>query len=95
MHMATTNALSHDQYPADICVHYSVADESVGYSASGNEWQDLQIIHNLFMSDPHDAKTCQRALNHSCPIVSNKFTEIGIGIVYYQGGTWVTEIFLG
>jgi uncharacterized protein YkwD len=94
VHMASMGLISHDQFPADICVASSAAGENVGQFSSGNELTDLQQIHNLMMSENHDAATCASQTNHACNILSASFHQIGIGIYFNVNTTWLTEDFL-
>jgi hypothetical protein len=91
-HMAQTNVLAHDQFPADICGGSYPIGENIGEWRSGNELTDLEDIHSLMMSEPH-SPGCTG--NHACNILSTQFHAVGIGIVYSNGTTWLTTDFLG
>jgi hypothetical protein len=96
VHMAQIGQISHDQFPDDICVAQYPIGENVGQSRSGDEFHDLQIMHNMMMSEPHDASTCSYYTNHACNILNSQFHQVGIGLyVGSDGGTWLTENFLG
>lgn len=82
-------------FPTNICVATSTAGENVGQFSSGNELNDLQQIHNLMMSEQHDAAYCSTYINHACNLLSGSFHQVGIGIYYNAGRTWLTEDFLG
>ncbi|HEY8685379.1 MAG TPA: hypothetical protein VIO57_07220, partial [Chloroflexota bacterium] len=93
VHMSQVGSISHDQFPADICIPYQTAGENVGESASGNELTDLQNLDNLMMSEPHDPTTCSTTVNHACNTINPKFTQVGIGIYYINNTTWLSEDF--
>lgn len=81
-------------FPNNICVATSSAGENVGQFSSGNELNDLQQIHNLMMSEQHDATYCATYINHACNLLSASFHQVGIGIYFNAGRTWLTEDFL-
>jgi uncharacterized protein YkwD len=93
VHMAALGAISHDQFPADICVAYSTAGENVGEAGYGNELTDLQQLDQSMMSEPHDATTCSTTGNHACNIINPAFHQVGIGIYNVNNQTWLTEDF--
>lgn len=94
VHMAQMGQISHDQFPADICVPYSYTGENVG-EMGGNELSAIQWIHNTMMSEPHDPATCASSTNHACNILSPSFTQVGIGLYFDGSITWYTTDFLG
>lgn len=91
VHMAQVGYISHDQFPADICVSVSAAAENVGMMGSGNELQDLQGIHSEMMSEPY---TPGCTGSHVCNLLSSQYRHVGIGIYYVNNATWLTENFL-
>ncbi len=94
-HMAATDVLAHDQFPADICVSpIRAAGENIGY-ATGPVQQALQTIHSQMMAEPHDAAYCASGSNHACSILSSAYSSVGVGIVTVNGTTWMTVDFLG
>ncbi len=93
VHMAQMGAISHDQFPADICVGFSIAGENVGEAGYGNELTDLQKLDNLMMSEPHTVATCSTTTNHACNILNTAFHQVGIGIYNANNTTWLTEDF--
>jgi uncharacterized protein YkwD len=96
VHMAQQGQISHDQWPNDVCTGNYPIGENVGQSRSGDESKDLQIMHNMMMSEPHDAATCASFVNHACNIINPQYHQVGIGLyVAPDGGTWLTENFLG
>jgi len=93
VHMSQVGSISHDQFPADICVPFQMAGENVGMDGSANEASNLQALDSLMMGEPHDAYTCAHTVNHACNILSSAYHQIGIGIYYASNGTWLTEDF--
>jgi hypothetical protein len=91
--MASAGAISHDQFPADICIAYSAAGENVGEAGYGNELTDLQQLDQSMMSEPHDTTTCSATGNHACNIINPAFHQVGIGIYNVNNQTWLTEDF--
>jgi len=90
VHMQQMGAISHDQFPADICISYSTAGENVGEDGSGNELGDLQWLDQAMMGEPH-SPGCTG--NHACNIISTAYHQVGIGIYNINGTTWLTEDF--
>lgn len=91
VHMAEIGQISHDQFPADICISYMTAGENVGEANTGSEWGDLTELDSLMMSEPH-SPGCTG--NHACNIISASFHQVGIGIYRSAAGTtWLTEDF--
>ncbi len=82
-------------FPNNFCVRTGALGQNVGEYASGNELSDLQAMHNLMMSEPHDPATCASTVDHACNILSAGFHQIGIGIYVSGGATWLTEDFIG
>jgi Pro-kumamolisin, activation domain len=93
VHMASLGAISHDQFPADICIAYSMAGENVGQAGYGNELTDLQKLDQSMMSEPHDPTTCSTTGNHACNTINPGYHQVGIGIYYINNQTWLTEDF--
>ncbi len=81
-------------FPQDICFRYTHAGENVGQAPGGNVLHDLRVLHHMMMAQPHDRATCATVRNHACNILSRAFHELGIGIYYAHGRTWLTESFL-
>lgn len=94
VHMATVNAISHDQFPSDVCIPWMSVGENVGmsrsYYAGGTELTDLRTIDQQMMSEPH---TPGCAGNHACNILNPGYHTVGIGIDYVNNTTWLTEDF--
>jgi uncharacterized protein YkwD len=90
VHMASVGSISHDQFPADICVSYMTAGENVGEAGFGTETADLNWLDSSMMSEPHSVG-CSG--NHACNIISPSFHQVGIGIYRVNNVTWLTEDF--
>jgi len=94
VHMAAMNAISHDQFPADVCIPWSSVGENVGMSqsfgAGGTELTDLRTIDQQMMSEPHPPGCTG---NHACNILNPGYHTVGIGIDYVNNTTWLTEDF--
>ena len=82
-------------FPRDICISSRGAAENVGVAASGNEMADLIALNAMMLSEPHSRKACHAVINHACNILSAAFHQVGIGIYYADGATWLTEDFTG
>jgi uncharacterized protein YkwD len=82
-------------FPNNICLRYHWIAENVGMAAYGNTPQDLQVINQMMMDEPHDKATCASTVNHACNILNRTYHKIGIGLVYQNGTTWLTEDFIG
>jgi uncharacterized protein YkwD len=87
--MAQTGVLSHDQFPADICLPYYATGENVGEAPGVPESTGITELHNLMMSEGPSG-------GHYQNIMSQSFTKVGIGLVYTDSGVlWLTEDFVG
>ncbi len=93
--MAAVGYISHDQFPADVCVRWSTVGENVGENYSGNELTDLETMHREMMSETHTAAYCKAYDNHACNILNTNYVQVGIGIYVANGTTWLTEDFTG
>jgi uncharacterized protein YkwD len=98
--MARSGALWHANaqfprasFPNSICVHFMHAGENVGESSSGNAPSDLKTLDTLMMGEPHDKNLCASTVNHACNILNPAFHQVGIGVYYSNGATWLTEDF--
>jgi uncharacterized protein YkwD len=87
VHMEQEGYLSHDQFPADICIPFFAAGENVGY-ATGPEAQAIQYLHNLMMSEGPGG-------GHYDNIMNPYYTTVGLGLYYVNGALWLTEDFVG
>jgi uncharacterized protein YkwD len=94
VHMAQMGAISHDQFPSDVCGSWNTAGENVGEAGMGSELTNLQWLDNSMMAENSPAKVPGCSGSHACNIINPAFHQVGIGI--YQdasGTTWLTEDF--
>jgi uncharacterized protein YkwD len=80
-------------FPNSICVHFMHAGENVGESSSGNADGDLKTLEAMMMAEPHSKSACASTVNHACNILNPEFHQVGIGVYYANGATWLTEDF--
>jgi uncharacterized protein YkwD len=80
-------------FPNSICVRFMHAGENVGESSSGNALTDLKTLDTMMMAEPHGKNVCASTVNHSCNILNPAFHQVGIGVYYSNGATWLTEDF--
>jgi uncharacterized protein YkwD len=90
--MANYGSIYHDNLSQEFCVWPSTGAQNVGMSQSGAELQDLHVIDNLMMSEPHSPGCVG---NHACDILNPSFRSVGIGVYYKNGATWLTQDFMG
>jgi uncharacterized protein YkwD len=94
VHMASVGSISHDQFPADICITYTTAGENVGEAAYGNELTDLQQLDAMMMAETNPTPVPGCTGSHACNIINPSFHQVGIGIYHDGAGqTWLTEDF--
>jgi uncharacterized protein YkwD len=94
VHMEEVGAISHDQFPADICIAYTTAGENVGEAQYGNELTDLKTLDSQMMAENTPPKTPGCTGSHACNIINPAFHQVGIGIYHDSSGrTWLTEDF--
>lgn len=96
-HMASMQMLSHDQFPADICVPHLAASENVGV-AMGDLATSLETIHHTMMAEgpcPHHACPGDEfhLHGHYVNLINSLYRHIGIGIYSQNGTVWLTEDF--
>jgi uncharacterized protein YkwD len=98
--MAETDSLWHSRaskpnasFPHNICVAYTTVGENIGESQSGDEVGDLTTINDMMMQEPHSHAVCASTINHACNILNGQFHHVGIGVVFSNGTTWLTEDF--
>ena len=96
-HMASTNNLSHDQFPSDVCVRHTYAGENVGYCGLTSP-NTVIMIHKDMMSEgpcPHRGCPGNELENHGhyLNLVDPVYHSIGLGVYVSHGTTWVTEDF--
>jgi hypothetical protein len=95
-HMAEQGILSHDQFPADICIPHTIAAENVGVYFGRHD--AVFLIHHAMMSEgPCPDPSCpgkeREAHGHYLNLVNPLFRRVGIGIYIHNGITWLTEDF--
>jgi uncharacterized protein YkwD len=90
--MANSRGIYHNNLFQEFCVTPSNGAQNVGMSYSGDEQQDLHVIDNLMMSEPHYPGCVG---NHACDILNPGFYKVGIGVYYHNGSTWLTQDFMG
>ena len=98
--MAQAGQLFHSDLSTEFCEYAGWRGQNIGYQYTGNEQQDLTNMNDLMMSEQHTANYCAQLAqnyqsNHACNIISTNFSQVGIGIYYVGGTTWLTEDFLG
>jgi uncharacterized protein YkwD len=91
LHMSQAGGISHDQFPADICVSVRAAGENVGEAGGYSITGALDVIHSEMMAEPIGPGI----QNHHTSIVSPSFTQVGIGVVTSGGYTYMCVDFLG
>lgn len=96
-HMAAAGVISHDQFPADICVKYLSAGENVGQGVGDPTSAVLQLHRQMMAEGPCPHNPCTNAEfavhGHYLNLVSRSFRHIGIGIVVTGNTVWLTENF--
>lgn len=95
--MARDGALSHDQFPTDICVSHAWSAENVGYYTAGPRVA-VQQLHSMMMREgPCPQPGCPGdewfAHDHYVNLMNPGYHRIGIGLVTQGGTTWLTEDF--
>lgn len=98
-HMATMGAISHDQFPSDICVSHTWAGENVGSMAADPLTAAMDINQSMMDEGPCPSKKCSPAQfavhGHYMNLMDPNFTHIGIGLVVQDSTLWLTENFTG
>lgn len=95
--MALQGQISHDQFPADVCVPHRRAAENVGFAAQSPSGAVLEL-HRLMMDEGPCAPTACigpafEQHGHYMNLINPLFRHVGIGIVVKHGATWLTEDF--
>jgi hypothetical protein len=93
--MAQMGQISHDQFPADICVSWFTAGENVGEAnfPQGGLY-DLQWLDQAMMAETSPPKVPGCVGSHACNIINPSFHQVGIGVYLGSNGTtWLTEDF--
>lgn len=96
--MAREGQISHDQFPADICVPHTYAAENVGEAPRGSASAAVLELHRLMMDEgPCETSACTGAAyeqhGHYMNLLNPRYKHVGIGIVVKNGATWLTEDF--
>lgn len=95
-HTDPNNPSSAASFPNNLCSGFSAAGENVGrWQEAQSESDALTQIHLAMMQEQHDPATCAQVTSHACNILSNKYSQVGIGIVQQAGYVWLTEDFIG
>lgn len=98
-HMAVTNSMTHDQFPADICVTHVFAGENIGVAAGDPLTAVLSLNTTMMDEGACPTKNCPgnefADHGHYMNLVNPGYTRIGIGIVVTNGSVWLTENFTG
>jgi uncharacterized protein YkwD len=86
--MSQEGAISHDQFPADICLSFTSAGENVAYTSGVSESDGITETHQAMMDEGPSG-------GHYQNIMSSSFTTVGIGLYVDSTGTlWLTEDFV-
>jgi uncharacterized protein YkwD len=97
-HMALQGQISHDQFPADVCVPHTYAAENVGEDPQSSVGNAVLELHRLMMDEGPCATTgctgtAYEQHGHYLNLVNPRYKRVGIGIVVTHGATWLTEDF--
>jgi len=94
--MAALNAISHDQFPADICVNHQMSGENVGM-ASGAPGDALPTLNQMMLAEGPCPGSCSSSAwmqhGHYLNLMSATFHHVGLGVFVRDGQTWLTEDF--
>ncbi len=96
-HMVEERALSHDQFPQDVCVPHRIMGENTGVW-TGKPRFAVRLIHHAMMAEgPCSRLPCDSDQfhfhGHYANLLNPSYRRVGIGIVARDGVTWVTEDF--
>jgi len=95
-HMATLNAISHDQFPADICINHLRSGENVGV-ASGKPGDALSLLNRMMLAEGPCPGPCSAGVReqhgHYLNLMNATFRQVGLGVYVQDGQTWLTEDF--
>jgi uncharacterized protein YkwD len=96
-HMAHMGAISHDQFPADVCLPHTAAGENVGVASGDPAAAVLWIHHSMMNEGPCPHTGCPGAEleqhGHYLNLLNPAYRHVGIGIVVQNEITWLTEDF--
>lgn len=98
VHMAQQGAVSHDQFPADICVAHGFAGENVAQSPDASTAAVLGLHRWMMQEGPCPGGTCRTPAQfqdhgHYVNLMDPSFRHIGIGMYVHDGNVWLTEDF--
>jgi hypothetical protein len=98
-HMSKVGAISHDQFPGDICAPHVIEGENVGM-ARGSPSTALLSLDRAMMAEgacPH--RSCPgtefEAHGHYVNLINPGYTRVGFGVYFAGDVTWLTEDFIG
>ncbi len=95
-HMATLNAISHDEFPADICVNHLMSGENVGV-AWGEPGDALPTLNRMMLAEGPCPGSCSLGTweqhAHYLNLMNATFHHVGLGVYVQDGQTWLTEDF--
>lgn len=98
-HMAVMGDISHDQFPSDVCVPYTMAAENVGSESGDPQTAVLDLNTQMMNEGPCPHKNCPgdeyATHGHYMNLVNPAYTHVGIGIVVTGTTVWLTENFTG
>jgi uncharacterized protein YkwD len=97
LRMMRQGAISHDEFPADVCVPYTWTGENVGVT-EGSPQRAVLRLHEVMMKEgpcPHQG--CPNGEywqhDHYLNLIDPRFRYVGIGITASSGRVWLTEDF--
>ncbi len=95
-HMAALRTISHDQFPADICVNHQMSGENVGV-ASGEPGNALVTLNQMMLAEGPCPGSCSPGAweqhAHYLNLMNATFHHVGLGVYVQDGQTWLTEDF--
>jgi uncharacterized protein YkwD len=98
MRMAREGYLSHDDFPADICILHGWSGENIGESPGDPTQVVLLMNQMMFDEGPCSEQPCtpgdEDTHGHYLNLVKPEYTRVGIGIYTANGTTWLTEDFV-
>lgn len=97
LHMASLDALSHDQFPADVCIKHTWTAENVG-TEDADQMTAAMGMHQAMMDEgPCPHRGCPNgefeAHGHYVNLINPRYTHVGIGLAWTGTALWLTEDF--
>jgi uncharacterized protein YkwD len=96
-HMASIGAISHDQFPSDVCVSHMAAGENVGEASGDPVTAAIWLHHSMMAEGPCPHTGCPNGEleqhGHYLNLINPAYRHVGIGIIVKNGVTWLTEDF--